>query len=638
MGMGGCIVSVWIKPGLIDRLKRPVMTSCFVFALAGFVLAPNATRAQTLQQSFLTAGQLIAAGGATSSSCVEFPASSGMFFVAVAFSGSDTFVSTTPCDPATFVSTVGGTGSGLAADLGNTEDFLLNGFQNFQNVLGAVQAHLDKTVVPGDGVDGDFPDLQPGQVDDPALQNDGQPVGIFDKAKRIVALKEEIAALEQKLQAVKRANEEDEAERREFIQDNNHPLKVKIRDLQAEVNRRINEDIGNDDHTTPEHFRAEDRLRDTDPEFAKLYDALEDLFVERRIFLDRETDEDIVRDLQVEINTKKNELNRLLGGEQANSKYRPAGTTFGPSEQTELAYRKATKTPVNSALTPLLSQSNTQGFLLDLDALFRGDQSDGSTRSPWDFWLQGSLTVFDDNQAADRDGQFLQFIGGTSYRVNPRLTVGGLVTYNNGSTTSNALASSLSSNFLGAGLFARVDVYEGVLLDTVINYQHGWNEVTISGASGEFGSDSIDIAAGLSRRYYFQPDWWLEPNASLSYSNIRRSAYTNSSGAAIASSNVEQGRFTFGPKIGHIFAPASGPLTQGEVFVGLNGIVDFISNGDSAVGNGLVANDPGSGVQVSGGLNMTFDNGWDASASGTYMSVGTLDSFTASINLRIPLN
>ncbi|MCR9138813.1 MAG: autotransporter outer membrane beta-barrel domain-containing protein [Alphaproteobacteria bacterium] len=288
---------------------------------------------------------------------------------------------------------------------------------------------------------------------------------------------------------------------------------------------------------------------------------------------------------------------------------------------------------------PLLSESNTQGFLLDLDALLRGGERTSSTQhSPWNFWLQGSLTVFDDDQAADRDGQFLQFIGGTSYRVNPRLTVGGLVTYNNGSTTSNALASSLSSNFLGAGLFARVDVYEGVLLDTVINYQHGWNDVTISGASGDFGSDSIDIAAGLSKRVYFRPDWWLEPNASLSYSNIRRSAYTNSSGAAIASSNVEQGRFTFGPKIGHIFAPASGPLTQGEVFVGLNAIVDFISNGDSNVGNGLVANDPDSGVQVSGGLNMTFDNGWDASASGTYMSVGTLDSFTASINLRIPLN
>lgn len=603
-----------------------------------FTIAPTA-QAQSLQTSFLTAAQLIASGGASGSSCVEFPASSGMFFVAVSFTGSDTFVSTTACDPATFVSSIGGTGSGLAGDLDNTADFLLNGFQNFENVLGAVQAHLDKSVVPDEGgIDGGFPDLQPGQVDDEGSGNRNPPVGVFDKAIRIKELQAEIAELEQELKDLKKANAADEEDRQAFLRNRNHPLNVKIRELSNQVNQRINDSLGNEDHNTLEHIRAGDRLRETDPEFRKLYNSLDALEIERTVLLDTTLDNQLVRDMENKIQARKDELERLLNPQQANSTSQSDGSLDSASTNSALAYQVPIADHGQNVLIPLQTQSNTQGFLLDLDALFRRDQTEKSRQSPWNFWLQGSLTVFDDNQAADRDGQYLQLIGGTSYRINERYTVGGLLTYNNGNVNSNALSSGLNSNFVGAGLFARANILEGIQLDTLLNYQHGWNDITIAGASGDFGSDSINVAASLSKRFYFRPDWWLEPNAGISYSNVHRSTYTDSAGTTVSGSNVEQGRFTFGPKIGHIFAPTSGALSQGEVFVGLNGVVDFLSNGDSSVGNGLVASYPGSGIQVSGGLNLTFDNGWNASASGSYMSVGTLDSYTTSVKLTIPLN
>lgn len=585
---------------------------------------PQQAQAQTIQPSVLTADQLIAAGGATSSFCVEFPASSGMFFVAVAFSGSDTFVSTTPCDPATFVSTLGGVGSGLANDLGDTADFLLNGFQNFQNVLGAVQAHLDKTVTPEQPADDiNFPDIPPAVEPPPAKKKAAPKLSPEDAAKvealenEIAELKAEIAELEESADAaLKRVDE---------VLAGNTPRHREIAELEKQL----------------------DDLRknggESDPAVAQITRRLNDLRTYLEVEIDQsnelyDIDQQFIEEAQDKIDEKQRQIEEIRGEDDfAVIPGSGPGATGVPSDGA-LAYQSPDAGRASHVLTPLLTQTNTQGFLLDLDALFRRDPNGISKRSPWNFWLQGSLTVFDDDQAADRDGQFLQFIGGGSYRVNDRFTVGGLVTYNNGNVTSNALSSGLNSNFAGVGLFARANLYEGILLDTVVNYQHGWNDITIAGASGDFGSDSIDIAAGLSKRYYFQPDWWLEPNAAISYSNIHRSAYTDSSGAAVASSNVEQGRFTFGPKIGHIFSPASGPVTQGEVFLGLNGIVDFISNGDSNVGNGLVASYPGNGVQVSGGLNMSFDNGWDATASGAYMSIGTLDSFTASVNLRIPLN
>jgi len=612
------------KPHVIDRIGRFGLTSCVVIALTGGALMPRPAQAQTLQPSVLTADQLIAAGGATSSFCVEFPASSGMFFVAVAFSGSDTFVSTTPCDPATFVSTLGGFGSGFANDLGDTADFLLNGFQNFQNVLGAVQAHLDKTVVPQEPAeDGNFPDIQP-VVEPTSAGRSAAPDDGPDNAVRLKALRDEIAALEGELQ-ISKENAEFALESLEAIRAGKtleHQQIANLRERLAEIEN----DRGAAD---PEAEEIARKIRD-------LQAALE---VEFEMYNnDYDIEQSELEDLENALSRKRRQLDALRSGGEPSALLDPRHGIPEVSSKTALAYRSPGGHRASHILTPLLTQSNTQGFLLDLDALFRRDPTEPSKRSPWNFWLQGLLTVFDDDQAADRDGQFLQFIGGGSYRVNDSITVGGLATYNNGNVTSTALSSGLNSNFVGVGLFARTDLYSGILLDTVINYQHGWNDITISGASGNFGSDSIDIAAGLSKRVYFQPDWWLEPNAAISYSNMHRSAYSDSSGTAVASSTIEQGRFTFGPKIGHIFSPASGPLTQGDVFLGLNGIVDFISNGDSSVGNGLVANYPGSGVQVSGGLNMTFDNGWDATASGTYMSIGTLDSFTASVNLRIPLN
>ena len=621
--MGGCIVRVQSNRGLNNRINRLMMKSIFVIALTGLAFAPSTSRAQTLQKSFLTASELIAAGGATSSFCVEFPASSGMFFVAVAFSGSDTFVSTTTCDPSTFVSTIGGTGSNLTADLGDTADFLLNGFQNFMNVLGNVQAQLDRTEAPQERAqDGNFPDILPPV--EPSQNGSGAPRGrSSDNADFVVELQLQIDLLEKEL-----ADLEEDAASAGSVDDllaKDHPIQVERSDLGKELDKLQKDGLG-------EGERAQE-IRD---EISELTSSLQ-------FEMDNRAQRE--EDLQTEIKHLKDEIRQkqqLINDLQKTSDVRtlPGVSPSGnPSaHETALAYRTDSNAVSPTIFTPLLTQSNTQGFLLDLDAMLRRRTPGQAVQGPWNFWLQGSVTLFDDDQAADRDGQFWQFLGGGSYRINDRFTVGGLVTYNHGNVTSNAIASSLNSNFAGIGAFARTNVHDGLMLDTVINYQHGWNDINIAGATGSFDSDSIDIAAGLSKRFHFKPDWWLEPNLSLSYSNIHRSAYTDSTGAAVASSNIEQGRFTFGPKIGHIFAPASGSLSRGEIYLGLNGVVDFISNGDASVGNGLVANDPGSGVQVSSGLNLTFENGWDASASATYMNIGTLDSFTASLNLRIPLN
>jgi outer membrane autotransporter protein len=601
--------------------ERFTKKSIFSGALAGTVLMLGPAQAQTLQQSFLSASQLIASGGATGSFCTEFPSGSGTFLVAVAFTGSDTFVSTTGCDPNTFTSTIGSAGSGLASDFRNIADFLLNGFQNIDDVRGAVQAHLDQTAAPG--APGNFPDLQNGAIGDepPANENNAQPTSP-QESKEIRQLRDEIAELERQADELEDENFKRLKDIDDLSDNKDHPTNVKIRELEQRVNQ----------------------IKASDAGHAGLLKELENARTFREVDIDQQNelydaDQADIDDLERNIREKQDRLNKLLNQDKVSSLSGPR-TILGQAKTVNaMAKGSAGNGPRSTVLTPLFSQSNRQGFLLDLDALFRHGQAAGTMRpSPWDFWLQGAVTLFDDDQAADRDGQFLQLIAGSSYRVNKRFILGGLLTYNNGNVTSNALNSVLNSDFVGVGLFSRTDIYEGVQFDTVFNYQRGWNDISIAGNTGDFSTDSYNIAASLSKRHYYRPGWWLEPNVSISYSNLHRSAYTDSSGTAVPGSNVEQGRVTFGPVVGHVFAPGYDNIDQGEIFAGINGIYDFISNGDSSVGNGVVASYPSGGVQIIGGLNIVFDNGWNASTSMSYSSQGTLDSYSASLKLRIPLN
>lgn len=256
----------------------------------------------------------------------------------------------------------------------------------------------------------------------------------------------------------------------------------------------------------------------------------------------------------------------------------------------------------------------------------------------WNIWLNGSATAFDDSQAAGRQGRQFQVSGGAAYQLTKAVAVGGQITYKHGSSESALLASELEGNFVGGGLFARLDVYKGFLVDVAANYEHGFNNLSLPGDSGDYRSDSLNVGVRVAKRFALPRNWWVEPNAGVTYSTFTNEDYATRNGVPVPSARSEQGRILFGPKLGYAFKPQDSRIDRGQIFAGINGIIDFISSDAAGVGNGVVAQDPANGVQVSTGFNLTFANGWSSSAALSYTGLDTLDSFTGSLGLQIPFN
>ncbi len=256
----------------------------------------------------------------------------------------------------------------------------------------------------------------------------------------------------------------------------------------------------------------------------------------------------------------------------------------------------------------------------------------------FDVWVSGGFSVFDDNQTADRNGAIGSLAAGIAYPVTEVITIGGQLTFKSGDVESKALASDLDSDFLGFGVFARTDLYQGLLFDAAFNYEHGWNDIKIAGIKGDFDSDSISLGGRLSKRFPVSPAWWVEPNIGITYSTFDRESYTDAAGTFVPGSTVDQGRIQFGPKVGYVFVPDHDSIVRGQATFAVNGLIDYLSNGDAAVGNGIVAKDPTNGVQLSTGLNLNFNNGMTGSASFSYTGIDKLDSYSGNVTLAIPLN
>lgn len=341
-----------------------------------------------------------------------------------------------------------------------------------------------------------------------------------------------------------------------------------------------------------------------------------------------------------EVREERNELIRLRNNERES--FRSSSPNVNPSSS------RGSKSDNLIAVTPKGEDgSGGASFRVDVNGLASAVATpaagtpafDGlAANLPFNVWFAGDVTAFDDDQTADRDGTIVSLKGGATHRLNDDVTVGGFVTYKTGDVESKALNTDLDSDFIGFGLFSRVNVYHGLFFDTVFHYEYGWNDIRIGTAKGDFNADSVSLGARLHKRFALPGGWWVGPNVALSWSQLDRDAYTDSTGTRVPGGNTEQTRLTIGPRAGYFFTPESEDITQGEVTAGIDGVFDLNSNGNQAVGNGVVAKDPTDGVKLSTGLNLLFKNGMTGSGNFSYTGIDSLDAYSARFGLNVPLN
>lgn len=313
------------------------------------------------------------------------------------------------------------------------------------------------------------------------------------------------------------------------------------------------------------------------------------------------------------------------------------------------SYASQTRSPEAPFMAVSKKGDNGASFFIDVDEALRrrtnfnnrfaavqGAASMNDPLARWTIDITGDFTHFKDSAATDRKGLMFTLQGRAAYQLTKRIVVGGHVTYKNGDVDSRFNQSELHAGYIGTGLFARSDIYNGLLLDAAINYEHGFNNFNLAGDVSDFGSDAFNVGARLTKRFDFVHGYWVEPNLALSYSNSRNASFTSSSGIVAPGTTFEQGRVAFGPRIGRTFRIEDNHIAGGEAYIGMNGLFDFISEADASLGNGAIASDPTNGFQLNGGFGLTWANGWHSSASASFVHLDTLNNIGGSLNISIP--
>lgn len=572
------------------------VTAAIGFAVLAAVQAGSLTGAGA--QGVFTVSQLLATAGATgNTACLDDPPGSGNFFTHVEFAGSGFIPSSEPC---TSGAAVGGAVNaiGLVGEqVANIRHFLMGSFietSDMFNVLsssGLTGPFLFALInSPAQNGSGDSPDVQD-------LNRAGDDIG-DDLLPRTEA------------QGAP----------------GNFPQFDLVEPLPAPVARRF------------------DRLRRLEKQLAELVAGIEKVQVAAREQNRELTDVEnfLLLDLSVKVGnlriTIENEktLLRLSGFGNQIANYqaghlRPKATPFNALFATDASGNLVPG--ANELSRRVFGKPSFQRFGYDREPTVGGSQF-----SRWDFGLHGTVATFDDNQTADRNGEIGTLTGRAAYLLGRNIVVGSGLTYKNGQVDSTALNSSLRSDFIGARLFFRARLGAGFLLDGVAGYEHGFNRLTVAGTAGRFESDAFNIGARISKRIPFKSGWWVEPAAALTYSTLRNAAYTDGAGTVVAGSSYETATGRIGAKLGKFVDIDANGIAAGQISAGVEGIFNFASEGDLAVGNGIVASNPDNGVRVEGGFDLMFNNGWRSSVSLGYMHLDKLDSFSGSLALKIPLN
>ncbi len=279
-------------------------------------------------------------------------------------------------------------------------------------------------------------------------------------------------------------------------------------------------------------------------------------------------------------------------------------------------------------------------------------ESDGITY-PVDLFgaLHGHL--FENDDFVDRDGKAVALSAGARVRLNENLSAGAVFNYTDADARSNLLNSDLDLEAFGVGLFANIGLPSGVALDLAAGYSHGNAGVTFGlsalnpiPATGAFDTDAFGATARLSRKFWPGPQWWIEPQVTVSYMNLRRGAFTDSIGLFQPVSTLEHGRLATGTRIGYEFMGSAdddvSPIIEyGRAYLDFSGVYDFVREDQILVAVGqtnLFAGTDNAGVKFGLGTDVVLRNGATFKLSADYSWLGDYGALDASARLTVPFN
>ena len=268
-------------------------------------------------------------------------------------------------------------------------------------------------------------------------------------------------------------------------------------------------------------------------------------------------------------------------------------------------------------------------------ALYRSGSKDGpyQPRSRWVTSLSGRYVDFDDDQInADRDGSLWYVTSALGYRFTDTTTAGVFTRYREGEVDSVALASSLDSELWGGGVYLATTSAGGLRFVGAALFEMGENDITISGATGDFDSETITLEASLDKRIT-RGRTWIEPQLSFLYHKSDNDDFTDSAGNFVLGETIVLGRVSFGPRIGTTLG--GGTRAEIKPFAKVNGIWDFERDDTVTASTGALLKTGETALNLGGGVDIVFVNSLALRVAGDWFTYDTaLEGWSISAQIR----
>jgi outer membrane autotransporter protein len=295
----------------------------------------------------------------------------------------------------------------------------------------------------------------------------------------------------------------------------------------------------------------------------------------------------------------------------------------------------------SQSLSQLRRQATQSQMGKDRMALGAGDGGSlplaYETASPWDIWVEGRYSAFDDDAAnLDRNGHVGVLYVGSDYRIAQNMIVGALVQFDWAKDDSSVLASKVDGNGWMIGPYLSAEVHENIYFDLRAAWGRSNNDLTLDTVTGGFDTSRWLVKGTLAGNWTYDA-WRITPSAELEYVTESADAFTNSAGTFVAGQDVSLGRLQFGPEFGYRIRHSADTFI--EPFAAIRGVWDF-DNPNVAIIDGFVVGPGDFWGRLEGGLNVMTAGGTYVRGSASWDGVGANDysGYTLQGTVNVPLN
>lgn len=257
----------------------------------------------------------------------------------------------------------------------------------------------------------------------------------------------------------------------------------------------------------------------------------------------------------------------------------------------------------------------------------------GAGDKKYGLWLQGAYSNIEDSTVgAGVDGDAFSGVLGLDYKLNDRMMLGVAFTYENVDLDTSTLAGAGKSESDGFGIAPYIGFSLSPQWSASATAGYSWVDYDTS-RNGNTITGSFDakrwFASGALNGSYARGNLRIMPQVGILYLNEDQDAYTESTGAAVGSTEIKLGRLSAGGRLGYV----TGSVMP---YVKLIGEYDFEHPDAVAIGNGTFTSDDDFGGKVGVGMDFFTARSFTGTVETSYDSLGRseLDVWTLMARLR----